>query len=221
MAAFSRVLYDALAAQLYPLAGHNHGVVRVRLCLLAAAAMLAVLPLQFAAAQTCGHPSVSVGMGVSYFPYFERDVGERQAGLSAAVRLEPCTAGLGLEAGYSALIRGTSVAGGIDRLDVMRLALRWTGAAESTFRVNQALGVARLAVDAGPQIDCGDFPVCNEYAPHDARLLAGLLGAELEVRLGSRGRIGAGGLAYLALGSWKNDGLPSLVELRIAAGVRW
>lgn len=167
-------------------------------------------------AQPGSVPKIELSGGISHFAqYVSKDARTNQTGGTIELRL-PRARGSAVELAYTVVPQATTTASSAPRLHVGRLGVSWASPLDGVGRVvlHRSLGGALLGVDA-QTVDCGDFPVCDEWAPRDALLAAAAIGAGLRRQLGLHSAIRADGLAYLPIGTWQTDGWRSLVELRL------
>lgn len=166
---------------------------------------------------------VEMGAGLSYFPSYVLDDAEtRQWGVALVARLGR-TAGRHLELAYTHVPQRTTTSSAAPRLHAVRAMLAASAAIPpgARVRLTGALGVAALKVDAQP-IDCGGFPLCDEWAPRDGTRVAPVAGVGTTVHMGRRLRVFGEGRAYRPMGdAWSAAGDPAwLTEVSLGIGLR-
>jgi hypothetical protein len=177
------------------------------------------------AAQSAAAPRFELSAGISHFAqYVSADASTRQAGPTVALlfRSQSSASGPDVELAYTTVRQKATTASAAPRLDVSRVSLGWPLPLDSAARLAlvPSLGAAWLRVDA-QTIDCGEFPVCSEWAPYDASLVAGVLGLGLRGQLSHRWTLRAAGMGYLPLEDWQAKGRQSLLELRLTLGANF
>lgn len=176
-------------------------------------------------AQPTGAARFELSAGVSHFAqYVSADAQTRQTGPTVALvaRLRASDKASKMELAYTTVRQKTTTASAAPRLDVARISFGWQQALEPAGRVSfdPSLGAAWLHVDA-QTVDCGAYPLCSEWAPYDASLLAGVVGLGLSGQLGRLWTLRAGGIGYLPVSTWQPGGWQSLLELRLTLGARF
>ena len=161
------------------------------------------------------------GIGVSYFSsYVYEDPETQYWGVDLVARVGP-TLGQGLEVGYTYVPQGTTTSHSSPRLHVFRvMAVRaFPAGAASAVALRVGFGAAALVMR--PQrIDCGDFPICSEWAPRGGTRLAPMVGAGFAIPVASRVAVHGDLRAFRPVGDeWAPFGDPKWVT-EVCVGVR-
>ena len=175
-------------------------------------------------AQAVAAPRVELSAGISHFAqYVSTDADTRRTGPTVALLVRSQSASEpSVELAYTTVRQQATTTSAAPRLDLGRLSLAWAVALDSAERVAlvPSLGAAWLWLDA-QTIDCGEFPLCSEWAPYDASMFAGVLGLGLRGQLGRRWILRAAGQGYLPFEAWEAGGRQTLLELRLTVGATW
>lgn len=163
------------------------------------------------------------GVAVSYFPaYAYEDSRTRQWGVSF-LGLLTGGSGNGLEFGYTYVPQSETTGSSAPRLHAFRLMVVGSSQQSVDFPVRITGGLGGAVLRLKPQsINCGDFPLCAEWAPQEGtrQAIAGSLGIALNL-LGPL-TASADARAYRLVGgeSWRPDGDPNWLS-EVSLGVRY
>jgi hypothetical protein len=156
---------------------------------------------------------VETGVGASYFlSYVTEDAQTRYWGLSLSAQFwkQPTKR---IELGYTYVPQRTTSSSAAPVLHAVRaMVLRSTAPEAGPFlRLAGGLGAAVLIVDA-QTIDCGDFPLCSEWAPGDGTRFAPAATGSVTVSPSRRVQLFGELRGYYALGdAWSAAGSPRLL----------
>ncbi len=181
----------------------------------------------FCASALDAQPSVArfeIGAQYSHFPsYISSGFGVREGGPSLVLRVSPVPARrTSFEIAYTRISQRPTDQSAAPRLDLLRVGHVWHPRLGRAGRLGLRVmaGGAGLQIDA-QEIDCGDFPVCSEWAATDSRMLAAAGGVGLSWHTGRRLALQADARAYLPFGMWTAAGWRPLQEVAIGAAVRF
>ena len=123
-------------------------------------------PLHAQEVNSKGPIQLTPQVAASYFPlYVTDDTQTQRKGIDVGARIGP-KSGLGLKLGYTYVPQATTTSSSAPRLRALRVLLSGSVRLEpnSSATLFGGVGAARVTVET-QQIDCGDFPVCAEWAP--------------------------------------------------------
>lgn len=189
------------------------------LCMTAAGS----LPL---AAQESTVPSVLLvtpQISASYFPsYVSEDAWTRRRGIDVGARIGPGS-GLGVKVGYTYVPQATTTSSSAPRLHAVRVLLSGAARLEPHSRLTLwgGVGAARVTVEA-QGIDCGDFPLCAEWAPRSGNWILPAVEVGAGVRVWRRiGWLVEAGVLIPRGEAWSAEGDPgALVRLGTGVAIR-
>ena len=184
-------------------------------------AILALIQVGAVSAQESPH-RLELSLQGAYYPIYLDGSGDaRRFGASAGLLVRPGKGRMSFEIGASIVRQRYTTSSEAPHLFTGRvLAMGESPLSEgSRARVTYGAGLSLLHID--PQrIDCGDFPVCNEWSHGDMTTVAptGALGVKLP--LAGPFSLQAGGRLYVGLSRWEPDGWPVLWELGLGVSAR-
>lgn len=171
------------------------------------------------AAPVAAQARLDLVVGATYFPtYVYDDADTREWGMDVAVRMasEP---GGGLEIGYTYVPQATTGSSS-PRLHAFRALVVGARAVgdQSQFLLRGGLGLAALLMRPQP-IDCGPFPLCNEWAPRRGTRMAPMAEAGAAIRTSRRVTPFLTLRVHRPMGDeWSPNGDPDLVT-QLSAGI--
>jgi hypothetical protein len=126
-------------------------------------------------------------ISASYFAsYVSDDAQTRRWGIDVGARIGAPT-GAGIELGYTYVPQAATTSSAAPRLRVFRILLLGSvrpGPA-SAVKLTGGVGVAKLTVRT-QQIDCGDFPLCAEWAPRSGSWIVPAMEVGAALKIWSR-----------------------------------